>query len=255
MAKPIRTLAAAALAVVMAGAVAAQPAGGPPLSDTRLTVSTLVREDIFAGFMQNDLTRMARGEASIEQLLKDRPNDRAALLAWRAGAKVNRAVVAKEAGRMADYARLYISATADMDEALSLHSADNAVPAVIGGVGVNFGDRLAKADQAANWTRTYAAYQGIYAQQGTIADKLPPHLRGELMGGLVTSAQRSGHDAEVGPLLDKMLVVVKGTPYEATALTWKADPKSMATTNLACKNCHDAGRLAPVMQGLAPKVG
>ena len=32
----------------------------PPLADTRLTVHTLVREDIFAGFLQNDLTRLAR---------------------------------------------------------------------------------------------------------------------------------------------------------------------------------------------------
>ena len=253
MARHLLTFAGVALAVALAGAAASQTSIVPPLGETRLAVSTLVREDIFAGFQQNDMTRLARGEANIEQLLKDRPKDRAALLAWRAGAKVDRAVLAKEAGKMADYARYYISATADMNEALDLHSADNAVPAVIGGVGVNFGDRLAKADQAANWERTYAAYKGIYAQQGPIADKLPPHLRGELMGGLVTAAQRSGRDAEVAPLLDKMLVVVKGTPYEATALSWKSDPKSMATTNLACKNCHDAGRLAPMMGALAPK--
>ena len=45
----------------------------PPLSDTRLSVHTLVREDIFAGVLDNDMERLARGEKSIEVLLVERP--------------------------------------------------------------------------------------------------------------------------------------------------------------------------------------
>ena len=58
----------------------------PPLDDKRLTIHTLVREDIFAGFLQNDLTRLARGEKNIELLLEKRPQSKAELLAWKAGA-------------------------------------------------------------------------------------------------------------------------------------------------------------------------
>lgn len=252
MAGHLKTLAGVALAVLMAGTVAAQPAG-PPLSETRLSISTLVREDIFAGWMDRDLTRMSRGEASIDQLLKERPNDRAPLLAWKGGAVLYRAVLAREAGKTADYRRLYKEAVALFDESVSLKSRDGAVPAVVGGSYLLFGDRLDKADQPAAFAKSYEQYQALYAVQGQIADKLPPHLRGELMAGLVNSAQRSGHDAEAAAALDKMLVVVKDTPYEAMAVKWKADPKSAAGTQLICKNCHDAGRLAPMVQNLAAK--
>ena len=33
----------------------------PPIAESRLTVSSLVREDIFAGWRSNDLERFARG--------------------------------------------------------------------------------------------------------------------------------------------------------------------------------------------------
>jgi len=37
----------------------------PPLSETRLTISTLVREDIFAGLLENDMQRLARGSRPV----------------------------------------------------------------------------------------------------------------------------------------------------------------------------------------------
>jgi hypothetical protein len=40
------------------GDVADQQSPIPPIGDTRLTVHTLVREDIFAGFMGNNLEKM-----------------------------------------------------------------------------------------------------------------------------------------------------------------------------------------------------
>ncbi len=67
--------------VALSIAVPAQ-APEPPLGDTRIAVQTLVREDIFAGMLQNDMTRLARSEKSIESLLASRPADRAELTAW-----------------------------------------------------------------------------------------------------------------------------------------------------------------------------
>ena len=70
-----RTLLILAVLVAISAAVPAQ-APEPPIADTRLTVHTLVREDIFAGFLQNDLTRLARAEKNIELLLASRPAER-----------------------------------------------------------------------------------------------------------------------------------------------------------------------------------
>ena len=47
----------------------------PPITDTRLTVHTLLREDIFAGFLQDDQVRLARAEQNIESMLAIHPRE------------------------------------------------------------------------------------------------------------------------------------------------------------------------------------
>ena len=94
MKRPLLTL--GFFAVISAALPAQTPE--PPIADTRLTVHTLVREDIFAGFLQNDLARLARAEKNIELLLASRPGDRASLLAWQGSTALTRAVVANDAG-------------------------------------------------------------------------------------------------------------------------------------------------------------
>ena len=54
--------------------VAAAQSPEPPLAEPRLTVHTLLREDIFAGWMAKDMVRFERGERNIEQLMRDRPD-------------------------------------------------------------------------------------------------------------------------------------------------------------------------------------
>jgi hypothetical protein len=49
----------------------------------------------------------------------------------------------------------------------------------------------------------------------------------------------------MGQHLDRMLTMLQGTPYEATAKQWKSDPAVAASTHLTCKNCHNPGRLGP----------
>ncbi len=253
MVASIKTLAGVALAALLAGAASAQSASTPSaaqLADSRLPVSTLVREDIFDGFMGGDLTSMARGEANLDKLYATRPDARGETRAWQAGALLYRAVLAREAGKAADYAALYAHALADLDEADKYAVTSPAVIAVGGGIGVLFADRVAPADRTVLWNRTYGYYQALTAAQAPVVDKLPLHIRGEGLAGLVVAAQRSGHAAEADAAIDHMLPLVKGTPYEADALKWKADPAGRATMNLACKSCHDDGRLAPTVSRL-----
>ena len=70
----------------------------PPLSDTRIPIHTLLREDLFAGFMNDDLTRFERGERNLQQLLQQRPADRAPLLAWQGAATHRPAARGSERG-------------------------------------------------------------------------------------------------------------------------------------------------------------
>ena len=75
-----------ALVVFAVVAAAAAQATDPPLSDMRLSVHTLLREDVFAGFRSDNMDRLSKAEKNIEILLHDRPDQRANLLAWKAGA-------------------------------------------------------------------------------------------------------------------------------------------------------------------------
>ena len=243
---------AATVVLVVLISVAAAPAQSPDtlLSDTRLTVHTLVREDIFLGFMKNDAAGVTRAEANIEKLLQSRPGERANLLAWRSGAAMFRAVKAHEAGNAADFTRYFAVAQQGFAEAATLKASDGGVFAITGGTYSVYADRLPAEHRAAAWQEAWKNYSILWKAQGPGIADMPVHFKGELLAGLTQSAQRTGRTAETTEFLDKMLVHLANTPYEPLAKKWKEDPATAATTNLTCKNCHNPGRLAAKVKAL-----
>lgn len=239
----------ALLAFVLISAAAAQ-SPAPPLTDSRLTVHTLLREDIFAGFMGDNLARFSRAEQNLEVLLKERPAERANLLAWKAGTSVYRAVLAHESGKADEFRRLYDEAGQGFAAAAQLAPGNDGVAAITGGTLAVFADRLPEDRRAAAWAQAYDAYSLLWKQQGANIEKLPVHLKGELLAGLTQSAQRTSRSDEAAQYLEKMLALLPNTPYEPMAQQWKANPASAPTTNLTCKNCHNPGRLAARLAAL-----
>jgi hypothetical protein len=47
-----------------------------------------------------------------------------------------------------------------------------------------------------------------------------------------------------------MLGALRDTPYERAAREWKADPRAAAKSSLACRSCHEPGRLADRLEML-----
>lgn len=223
--------------------VAAAQTPQAPLSDNRFTVHTLLREDIFAGFMTDDLDRFARGEKNIQLLLEQRPAQKANLLAWKGGANLYRAVRAYENKRPDEFQRYYREALDAFSEAAKIPSGNEGVAAVTGGSFGVFADRLPQEYRADAWSKSYENYKALYNQQAAMVERLPVHLRGEVLAGLAQSAQRTGHAEESAQLVDKMVTLMSNTPYESMAKKWKANPAIAANTSLMCMNCHDAGRL------------
>jgi hypothetical protein len=233
--------------------VATAQSSEPPLADSRLSIHTLVREDIFAGFLTDDMERLARGEKSIQLLLEKRPNAKADLLAWQAGTVLYRAVRAHEEKRPAEFQRLYARALDLFAQARQITPPGGGVAAVTGGTYVVFADRLPQEHRAAAWAQAYDAYQTLWKQQSSVVDKLPVHLRGELLGGLAISAQRTGRVAEMTPYLDKILEVLRDTPYEPVAKQWKKNPEAAVKGGITCLSCHDGGRLSARLTTLGNK--
>ena len=240
----------AAAVVVISATVPAQ-APEPPVDEARLTVHTLVREDLFAGFLQNDVTRLARGEKNLARLLAARPVERASIVAWQGMAALTRAVLASESNQHAEFRRHFDRAAAAFDEATALGAGNIGVFAVIGGSYSMMADRLPDAERPAAWQHAYAAYQRLWTMQQAMIEKLPVHHRGELLSGLALTAQRTGRDAEVGPELDRILALLPDTPYATRARQWKDEPSSRATAKLTCQTCHGPGTLTARLAELA----
>jgi hypothetical protein len=251
MKRSLEVLALAAF-IIGVGAVAAQ-SPEPPISDTRLTVHTLLREDIFAGFITDNDARFARGEKNIQVLLQQRPSQKPNLLAWSGGATLYRAVRAYEAGRQDEFLRDYRQAVDLFSHAQSETGANEAVPAVVGGSSLLFADRLPKEYRAAAWQQAYDSYKILWKQQGGFLEKLPVHMRGELLAGLAESSARTGHKDELDGYLDKIVAVLGGTPYEPVAREWKKNPEAASTGSIACMTCHEAGRLGARLTALDSK--
>jgi hypothetical protein len=239
-----------ALVFVLATGLAAQ-SPEPPLAETRLTVHTLLREDVFAGFLSNDMNRFARAERNAAALLQQRPGEQGNLRAWQGGMALYRAVLAHEAGQSAEFQRLYQQARDFFTEAGKATSGNEAVPAIVGGSLAVFADRLPQEQRAAAWAVAYDSYKMLWNGQAPAIDKLSVHFRGEVLSGMAMAAQRTGRQEEAAQYVDKMLTLMQGTPYEATAKQWKSDPASASASALTCKSCHEAGRLSPSVARLS----
>jgi tetratricopeptide (TPR) repeat protein len=239
------------VAFVTIVAMAQTPQKPPqPLADNRLSVNTLLREDIFAGFLSDDMERFARGEKNLDTLLEQRPAAKSTLLAWKAGVVYYRAVRAYENSQRDQFEQYYRQALDLFTQARQIGPQDGGVYAITGGVNVVFADRLPKEKRAAAWAQAYDSYQLLWKAQGGQVDKLPVHLRGELLGGLAQSAQRTGRTQELNEYLDKILAVLGGTPYEPVAKQWKKNPAAAATGSITCMTCHEPGRLAARLTAL-----
>jgi tetratricopeptide (TPR) repeat protein len=228
--------------VAIAAAVSAQSAE-PPLADTRLTVHTLLREDIFAGFLQSDLTRLARAEKNADALLASRPAERASVLAWQGGMALTRAILASEAGQPEQFRQLYRRAQELFAEAMKLGPDNVGVFAITGGTQVTLADRLPAAERQAGWELGYTAYQQLWKMQGQVIEKLPLHHKGEVLSGLAQTADRTGRSDEAAAQVERILTMLPDTPYATRARQWKDNPPGRASSTLACQTCHGPGTL------------
>ena len=233
--------------IVFCLAFAALAQNSAPL-DPKIPASTLIREDAFAAFLANDMDRLGRAENTISRLLKERPKSRPALLAWQGSTKVYRAVLAIEGGNNEDFARFYGEALllfADAEEARG-NTPDPAVAAITGGTYAIFADRVPIQYRKATWGSAYRAYRFLWKMQSAEVDKLPLHMKGELLAGLALTSQRTGKTEEAGQHLDRIIAILPGSVYESAAKKWKQDPAAATNVRLACLSFHLAGRLESV---------
>ena len=235
-----------ALLALSAWSLSAQaPTVSPTGHDPRLTIHTLVREDLFAGFLANDEARLTKGERTLAQLLVERPNAKASLLAWQGWATLTRAVYAHERNDAKECAALYQKAKETFAEAAA------APPSPFGGLEIitagsyaTLADRLPEEYRADAWSRAYDMYRKVFAKKDERLYAGPLHFKGEILAGLAQTAQRTGRTDEFKEKLDLILEKLPGTTYATRAQKWKDQPELAARTSMLCQTCHEPGRLA-----------
>lgn len=229
--------------MTMAAAAALLCAEGKP---DGLTVSTWVREDIFAGFLAGELPQFEKGMEKLEAILAANPRAGDAL-AWRAGGRVYLAVRALEAGDRAGFDKLFAQAQADFAQAPKVAAPDEmgAVLAVKGGTFAILADRLPAGLRREGWTAVRDNYGALREAQKAVFDRLPLHMRGEVLAGLAQAEQRL--NGESGAALAELMKTLPESVYAKRAQRWQEKPELAAKSSLTCQTCHEAGRLAPVL--------
>jgi hypothetical protein len=222
--------------VVGVAAQQARPANVP--------IHTWVREDLFAGFMEDDLTRFERGEKKLAEYLAETPV-RPEAAAWLAGVKLYRGGRAFREGKSADGERLVREATELMDTA-SAQAPDNlGVNAVLGGSVVLLANKVPEQYYLPLMERGRIAFAKLYSVQSKAMAQLPHHIKGELLAGVAETEFRAGDKARATAALNEIIKELPGTPYAKTAASWLAAPdKVTRDTKIVCQSCHDAGRLS-----------
>jgi tetratricopeptide (TPR) repeat protein len=207
----------------------------------KLTVHTQVRENIFAGFMVNDMARFEQGEKRLDAILREQP-DLGPALAWKGGATLYRAVRAHEAGDSAGFAKTYREAMQILERAYEVAPRNHGVLATYGGSIVLFAGRLPEPQKRDGWERARKLYTELEREQAPAVEKFPPHLKGELLAGRAQAEVRLGNWDAARPYLER-LAAMEGTPYAPRARLWLEKPETAEKSSITCMTCHEPGRL------------
>lgn len=208
-----------------------------------LTLNWLVREDIFAGLLENDRARLAKGVETLERVGKYYPEFE--VVAWKYSIEAIEAVWAHESQDEIGFRRHYGLALTYLNQLRKLTAnGPKHLPEIFEGavLGV-LADRMPEGMRKGAWERAYLAYSKLDELQAAEFEKLPMHMKGESLAGLAVTASRTGREAEVMKALTRIQEGMPKTPYAMVAKKWAEEPESRGKVKLMCISCHEPNRL------------
>jgi hypothetical protein len=216
----------------------------------KITIHTWVREDIFAGWIANDMDAFERGVRKLDRYLADYPNDQDAL-AWKYLVASKYMILARAKGDDAEYARYLAAAKAIRAQIFSGGRDLVGAYIILSNSLLNTATAAPEADRQWMLEDARDMLVKIPKLQGATFDKMPAHMRGEAWGELAFVSEKLGNSAARNEALDKMIAQLPGTPYATRALAWQTDGKLANEKQYTCLSCHDPGRLEPTLARLS----
>jgi hypothetical protein len=238
-----RTAAFAAVASFSAFAALAAQESRP----ANVPFYTWVREDTFAGFLDNDMARFEQGEKKTREYLAETPGQPDATN-WMGATKVYRAVRAFREGKASEGEALMKDALAAMDEAVAKAPANPGIRATAGGTLVLFANQLPSQYYEPIMQKARGHYAALYKAQEPALAQFPLHIKGELLAGVAETEFKVGDKARANEVLAQIVKEMPDTAYAKTASAWLAAPEKVSRdTKIVCQSCHQPGRLSSWM--------
>jgi hypothetical protein len=207
-------------------------------------IHTWVREDIFAGMVDDDLPRYELGEKKVLEYLAETPG-RPEALAWMVGGKLYRASRAFKEGKTAEGDALIAEAMKMMDAAAAAAPTSVGVHATLGGSIVQMANKLPETYYRPLMERARTHFAYLFSVQGQAVSKMPLHIKGELLAGVAETEFRAGDRTRATEVLKQIVTEMPDTAYARNAALWLAAPdKVTRDTKLVCQSCHEPGRLS-----------
>lgn len=204
---------------------------------------TWVREDTFAGFLGDDMTRFERGVQKTQEYLTEDPNHPDALN-WMGATNIYRAVRAFANGDDRTGDQLFVQALRQIDTASAAQPDNVGIRATAGGTLMLFAGRLPERHYRTALTKAREQYAALYAMQEKVIDRLPAHFKGEALAGMAELEFRLGTREAANVYLDKLIAGMPNTRYAQAAETWRNTPDKITKSDrLVCQSCHEPGRL------------
>ncbi|HEY8145206.1 MAG TPA: hypothetical protein VIG06_21140 [Kofleriaceae bacterium] len=195
----------------------------------------LVRDDFFAGLLENDQVALDRAMKLCEDTLARDPKHSEAMV-WHGGGLILRAGVAFRAGKQDDGMKLWTDGMAEMDRAVAL-SPDNVGTRIPrGAVLLAASPFVPEPERTRLLDKGLSDYERVLQLQSGHFDKLTRHARTQLLFGLADGWNRRGDQAKARGYYERVRDVAGKSAYGVRAAAFLAGDTKPAP--MACGGCH-----------------
>jgi len=214
---------------------AARPAAAPPAAARAERFDLLVRDDFFAGLLENDQAALDRAMKFCEDTLARDPQHSEAMV-WHGGGLILRAGAAFRAGRQDQGMKLWTDGMAEMDRAVALAPDNVGTRIPRGAVLLAASPFVPEPERTRLLDKGLGDYERVLELQKAHFDRLSRHARTQLLFGLADGWNRRGDKERARVYFERVRTIAGKSPYGLRAEAFLAGDTKPAA--LACGGCH-----------------
>ena len=218
-----------------ASAAKAPPAAAAAAPPKEERFDLLVRDDFFAGLLENDTAALDRAMKFCEDTLARDPKHSEAMV-WHGGGLILRAGAAFRAGKKDEGMALWIEGMAEMDRAVALAPDSIGTRIPRGAVLLSASPFVPEPERSRLLDKGLGDYERVLALQSATFDTLSRHARTQLLFGLADGWSRRGDQAKARGYFERVRDIAGGNAYGKRAAAYLAGDTNPAP--IACGGCH-----------------